>query len=271
MPFVVYFYIYSGAAFVVLIVALCWGNEHKVNAASLLLASVMLTNIFQQLVVLDLITKSILNHIYALIDLFLLWVFVGIARRPAAYERNNWAVALATIQFCMLSVNLVVSNYPSLTRAYVFMVGLNGLMIAALATCLISFMPKSWDEATGVLKVKWLYFKADIFDRLLRVSGKKTVASAAGGGARPLVGALNGKIGGRIREARLKRGVSLDALACFLGATTNEAQTYEAGGRRLPATALHALAKHLCTRTKFFHQGIGVAAPAFTEMRAARR
>jgi len=262
MAFIVYFYIYSGAAFFVLAVAICWGNDQKVTAASLLLASIILTNIFQQLEVLDAITPEMLNLIYALMDLFLLWVFIGIARNSAPYERNNWATMLAIIQFVMLSVNLFVNSHPSLTRAYAFMVALNGLMIAALVTCLVSFIPKSWHEAGGVLKVKWLYFKADVLDRLMRVLQPKDSDASS------LATAFNAKIGGRIRNARVARAVELDDIGAFLGVGADKVEAYESGERRLSARALHALAKFLGTNTRFFIDGITVEATALRRTRA---
>lgn len=265
-----YFFIYSSAALFILTIAVCWGNDHKINAASLLLASIILTNIFFRLVVIHAMTPQLLNLIYGLMDLFLLWVFLGIARKPAAYERNYWAAALALIHFFMMSVNLFGSSHEAFTRAPLFMIVLNGLVITALVTCLISFMPKSWDEATGVLRVKWLYFKADIFDRLLRISPKKTAASGTEDGQGSIAGALNIKIAERIREARLKRGLDEEALGAFLGARTSEAHMLETGKRRLSASALYALAKHLGTKMNIFHQGLGVAAPSFAQTRPAR-
>lgn len=254
------FLVYFSSALFVLVIAVCWGSDHKVNAASLLLASILLTNIFYRLVVIHVIPPQIVNLLFALIDLFLFWVFIGIARKPTNYERNYWAGVLAFLQFFMLSVNLVGSVNAPFTRSLEFVLTLNGLTIAALVTCFISFMPKSWNEATGVLKAKWLYFKADILDRLFR---QKATALSAGAGARnPSADALHAKIGERIRDARLQRALEPDDLGDFLGVSAAEAKAYEAGDKRLSATALHALAKHLGTKLRDFHGGLVVDGPA---------
>ena len=131
--------------------------------------------------------------------------------------------------------------------------------IAALASCLIFTIPRSWDQAYGVLRIKMLYLWSDLFPRTMSVqasdeSGESEEVNSELSGQEP--SAINRHIGSKIREARIRAGMTLEKLSAAIGVSPAQVQKYESGKNRVSAEALFNFAKFFGLEVKFFYEGL---------------
>jgi DNA-binding XRE family transcriptional regulator len=141
---------------------------------------------------------------------------------------------------------------------------LNVLMIAAYITCLIGFIPKSMDEARGILRTKWLFFMNDFFGRV-RIEGdeaalarkeKKTAFWTSKLAWKNQSVWIDVHIGERIKAARNQAGMTQLELAGILGISQAQVYRLESGDNRASANQLFVLSKVLSVDMNFFTEGL---------------
>lgn len=250
------FFAYVGSAFAVAIVSLFWGTQSKILGASLLLASILLSNIIYAIFENNMFSFKMLNLIYGFFDLALVVVFLAIFSRSNRLERNRWAGVVAAIELCMAAADFAGSAGFAVADRFTYGLTLNLLTIAALIACLISFTPKSWDETLGVLRMKWIYLMSDLFSRVetaLR-HGRRAWMIRSKNAVAPK--AIDAQIGAKIREARIICNLSRGDLAGALGISVAQIQKYESGSNRVSATTLFAISRVLDTDIGFFYEGV---------------
>lgn len=239
------FFVYVGMTFAVSLVAILWGSPSKVTGASFLLASVLISNIIDRLYRLEYFGIQDLAAIYVFVDLCLIAVFMEIMLRSNGLNRNRWAGVVAALHGIMCLVNVAAVLFYDFASTTHYRLALNLLFIAVLLVCLIGFLPKSWEEAKGVLIMKWRYFRSDLFRRVALLAMDRNKGGA--------VSAIDSHIGLRIRQARITRGLTREALADALEVSTAQIQRYESGANRISASALFTLARHLGVEISFFY------------------
>ena len=258
---------YMGAVLAVGIVALVWGNQHKLTGAGLLLASVLASNILDSLFQAGVLSLRALTLVFAVIDLLLATAFTEIYRRSTRLQRHRWALAAAMVHLLMVFANVVAASAPSFAQGRLFPTLLNVLLVSALVACLAGMAPKNRAEAFGVPRLKFMYFMSDLFGfmvgrgmqgRRMLMKTKRRPGAAAG---------IDAHIGARVREARILLDMSREDLAAAMGVTVAQVQKYETGATRLSASAVFELAQFLKQDLSFFFSGYrplrpGVRRPA---------
>jgi len=246
---------YIGAALTISLIALLWGSQSKLTGASLLLASVLVSNIVYFARLERFLTTETLVFIYVAMDLIIAWMLIQIFRAGQRWDRSRWAAALAFIQLLMVCVNFAGWASHGLIHSGVLGSVLNILMVIAMAICLFNFSPKSMDEARSMLHSKLSFFWNDLLMRVsaalpgLRVRGmfeRKNGESAS---------AIDSHVGGKIREARVERNLTQAALSKSLGVSQAQLQKYESGASRVSASMLYFLSKIFDVQTEFFFDG----------------
>ena len=76
--------------------------------------------------------------------------------------------------------------------------------------------------------------------------------------------AIDGHVGGRIRERRIMLGLTQQQLAGMIGVTYQQAHKYERGINRVSAGRLFEIARVLSAPITYFYEGIGEEGPQIT-------
>ncbi len=254
------FFLYTGLAFGVAVLAVLWGSQKKIFGAAMLLGSIIISNII--FIFFGRLFPNIhdLTLIYVAIDAVLAFCFLNIYRDTSWLSRNRWAGALALIQLAMASVNLAGAFNENYGTSAAHSLALNILMILAIAVCIIGFTPKSMNEAKGLLRMKLLYLKDDLFRRT-RIS-----ASEAGLPKKrsDQIRLIDEHIGQRLKDLRGKSGLSQAELAEHLGLTQAQINKFESGTNRIGASQLWVLAKFFSVSLDYFSEGLEAAPEAKT-------
>lgn len=254
---------YGGVAGLVAVLAFLWGSQSKILAAGILLAAIIQSNLVLALRRQNAIDGTELALCYAVFDGIACVVFVWLASKSIRIERNRWAAFLAAIQFSMTVANIAAVSDASLLRSASYSKILNSLTLAGLVACLVGFTPKSWEEAIGVLRMKWIYFKADLF-RFQAYSKRMPKNDDA-------VSPIDAAIGARIREARILAELSREDFAQHLQVTVAQVQRYESGANRVSAARLFQVARVLNVPVARFYDGLDeVMAPFSADIMAFR-
>ncbi|MBI1365753.1 MAG: helix-turn-helix domain-containing protein [Alphaproteobacteria bacterium] len=253
---------YIGAGFLVAIIAVLWGGQAKILSASLLLASILFSNIVYSVFAFGALGTEGWTALYAAQDLALTLIFVALRRGSTFLEPAKWAGILAFIAIGMFIADLAAAIAPGLAHAGAYAWILNLLTSAALLICLIAFLPKSWDQAYGVLRIKLLYFRTDV---LRRAADRRTNVLREEGNMierrEPAPSEVNAHIGWKLREARIRANMTLEGVARAVGLSTAQIQKYESGRNRVSAEALFNFARFFGRDIKFFYEGLD-ATPA---------
>lgn len=77
-------------------------------------------------------------------------------------------------------------------------------------------------------------------------------------------------VGSRLREMRVLRGLSQEAVAAVIGKTFQQVQKYETGANRISASILFKLAELLNVGVEEFFSGLLGRAPSAVALRAQR-
>lgn len=239
---------YGGVAGAVAAIAFLWGSQSKIFAAGILLAAIIQSNLVLALRRQNTIDGSELALCYAAFDGIACVVFVWIASKSIRIERNRWAAVLAAIQFAMAVTDIAAVRSSNLLRSASYASILNCLTLAGLVACLAGFTPKSWEEAIGVLRLKWIYFKTDLFKFQAYVKRMRKKDDAAS--------PIDVAIGARIRQARILAELSREDFAQRLQVTVAQIQRYESGVNRVSAARLFHVARILNTPISKFYEGL---------------
>lgn len=250
------FFAYVGLALGVAMVSLFWGTQSKITGASVLLASIILANIIYSLFDGSVISFQTLSLIYAACDIMLAAMFFALYRRSNRLERNRWAGVVALIQLFMAATDLIGSGGVAFADRFSYGLMLNLLTIAALVACLVGFTPKSWEEAVGVLRMKWVYFWSDLLMRIKTALAGGWHVNVPRKNNEVAPKEIDAQIGARIREARILHNLSRENLADALGVSVAQIQKYESGTNRVSATTLFAISRLLETDIRRFYEGI---------------
>jgi|SRR5215472_3733514 len=78
----------------------------------------------------------------------------------------------------------------------------------------------------------------------------------------PLTPAIDDYVGGRIRERRIKLGLSQQQVAEMIGVTYQQANKYETGINRVSAGRLYEIARVLNSPITYFYEGLDQETPA---------
>lgn len=251
-----FFLFYFGFSASVAAVAMLWGSHSKITGAGLVWASVPISNV---ILLLYRIGHIELKHYplgFAVLDIVLLGAFYLIYKRSLRCQPNRWAAVVAAIHGAMASVNIFGYAFPDFAAPGTYRLTLNLLLVAALLACLAGFIPKSFDEAKGILKLKWMYFKSDLFHRwtaLLGVTGitpmpmrSKTIDPKA----------FDKVCGMKIREARILADLTQKQLGDEMGFSASQIQKFESGANRISASLLYAFAKFFGKDASFFYETV---------------
>ena len=252
-------YAFIGGAVLVAAIAFLWGGQAKITVAALLLASILLSNIIFMIHIDGLLATRQWTALFAAMDVVLFIAFADLYRRSNGLERTRWAGALAIFAVGMLAMDFLATALPQFAHGGRYALTLNILTIAALASCLIFTIPRSWDQAYGVLRIKMLYLWSDLFPRTMSVqvsdeSGESEEVNSELSGQEP--SAVNRHIGSKIREARIRAGTTLEKLSAAIGVSPAQVQKYESGKNRVSAEALFNFAKFFGLEVKFFYEGL---------------
>ncbi len=246
---------YIGAALLIALISLFWGSQNKLTGASLLLASVLVSNIVYAARIERFLTTKNLVLSYVVLDLILAWIFLQIYRGAPRWDRCRWAAALAAVQLLMVSANFAGWASHGLIHSGVLGVALNILMVIAMAICLFNFIPKSMDEARSFLGSKASFLWHDLLNRtlgaILKVRSGVMFERRNGESAN----AIDSFVGGKIKQARIERQLTQAQLSNELGISQAQLQKYESGATRVSAAMLYFLSKLFGVKTEFFFEG----------------
>ena len=249
------FFSYSGVALFVALVAFLWGSQSKIAGAGLMLASVVITNISYTVFYSEL--NSIHKHILAITiaDCVFAWFFYRLYRNSSRIERNNWAGFVSILHVFMAFVNFSELVQTGAAGDKHFQTVINILWMITAIVCLFGFVPKSRNEAIGVLRLKWMYLKTDWLGRVkLDLREKKQSAGNFGGIIQ--MKNIDQHLGGKIREMRIMRELKREHLAELLGVSIPQIHRYEKGENRIPASTLYAIARYFDVPMDDLFEGI---------------
>ena len=205
--------------------------------ASLLLGSIILSNLDYAIFGFLYPDINIRMYFYIAMDLVLALLFINIFTNREWLLTNRWAGAVAIIHILMISVNFAGRLKPDFGKSADHALTLNILLISAFIACLIGFLPKSPDEVSSVLKLKYRYLKNDLLKRWLSRAEVKLPSSEKEDDL------VNAFIGQKIKQLRRNADMSQEDLGKILGVSQTQINRIEVGKKRVSAAQLFAFSK----------------------------